>query len=144
MQHPTGTKIYYQVQTPERGKYHGQPQGKMLPPKQLPTPSQINTTVQRIGEDWVQINRNTTYVTIHIGQMNAVILPDTIKFKEYRRLMKGPEKLKCKRAMENNIVHLLQVIRDIEGTDTRFFIHRPEVPKDSKVTYILIVYDFRH
>ena len=43
--------------------------------------------------------------------------------------------------MANNIGCLFQGIRDIEGTDMCFFIHRHEVPQDRKVAYRYIVCD---
>ena len=41
--------------------------------------------------------------------------------------------------MENDIGSLFQVIGDIKGTDACLFIHRHEVPQDSKFTYSRIV-----
>ena len=58
--------------------------------------------------------------------------------------MKGPDKPKWSRAMENEIGRLFQGIRDIEGTYTCFFIHKYEVPQDRKVTYRRIVCNIRH
>ena len=66
------------------------------------------------------------------------------KPQEYRHLMKGPDKPKWSRAMENEIGRLFQGIRDIEGTYTCFFIHKYEVPQDRKVTYRRIVCNIRH
>ena len=53
--------------------------------------------------------------------------------------MKGPDKPKWTRVMENDIGSLFQVIGDIKGTDACLFIHRHEVPQDSKFTYSRIV-----
>ena len=36
------------------------------------------TTVHRIGKDWVHTNKPTGEVTIHPGQINAVLLPETV------------------------------------------------------------------
>ena len=44
------------------------------PNKAVPTYS-----VQKTGEDWAHTNKTTGYVTIHPGQMNAVICLDTRK-----------------------------------------------------------------
>ena len=68
--------------------------------------------------------------------MDAVICQETGKSQEYRHLMKGPDKQKWTRSVENDIGRLFQGIRDIEGTYICFFIHRHEVTQDSKVTYI--------
>ena len=57
--------------------------------------------------------------------------------------MKGPNKTKWTRAFGNEIGRLFQGIRDIEGTNTCFFIHKNEALKGSKVTYIHIVCDTR-
>ena len=73
--------------------------------------------------------------------MNAVICPDTGKPQEYSHQMKGPDKPKWTRAFKNEIGQLFQGIRDIEGTNTCFFIHKNEVPKGIKVTYSRIVCD---
>ena len=54
--------------------------------------------------------------------------------------MKMNDKPKWAKAMANNIGRLFQGIRDIEVTDTCFFIHRHEYPQDIKVAYICIVY----
>ena len=75
--------------------------------------------------------------------MNTVIFPETGKPQEYRHLMKGPDKPKQTRAFGNDIGRLFQGIRDIEGTNTCFFIHKHEVPKGSKVTYSRILCNIR-
>ena len=85
------------------------------------------------------MNRTMGDVTIQTGQINAVIFPDTGKYQEYIHLMKGPYKPKWTRVEGNDSGHLFQGIRDIEGTDIFFFIHRHEVPQDSKVIYSRIV-----
>ena len=36
-------------------------------------------SVQKTGEDWAHTNKTTGDVTIHPGQMNAVICPETGK-----------------------------------------------------------------
>ena len=53
--------------------------------------------------------------------------------------MKGPDKPKWTREIETEIGRLFQGIRDIEGTEKCFFIHKNEVPQYSKVTYSCIV-----
>ena len=93
------------------------------PPRQIPNSSSNNTAVHRTGEDWVHMNRTTGEVTIHTGQMNTFILPDTVKPQYYRHPMKGSDKPKWSRAMENYIGLLFQVIVYILDTDTCLFIH---------------------
>ena len=74
-----------------------------------------------------------------MGQINAVMCPETGKSQDYRHLIKGPDKPKWTKAMTNEIERLFQVIQGIVGTDTCFFIHKHEVPQDIKVTYSRIV-----
>ena len=45
--------------------------------------------------------------------------------------------------MANEIGYLFQVIMDIEGTYMCLFVHRHEVPQDSKVTYSQILCEIR-
>ena len=73
--------------------------------------------------------------------MNAVIYPETGKNQEYRHLMKGPDNPKWTREFANETGRLFQGIQDIEGNNTCFFIHKHNVPQDSKVTYSHIVCD---
>ena len=72
---------------------------------------------------------------MHPGKMNVVICPETVKYQEYRPLMKGPYKPKWAKGKANEIGRLFQGIIDIKGIDTCFFIYRHKVPQDSKVTY---------
>ena len=73
--------------------------------------------------------------------MNAVIFRNTGKHQEYRHLIKGPEKHKRTRTIENYIGTLFQGIRDIERTDVCLFIQIHEVPQDRNVDYICILYN---
>ena len=57
--------------------------------------------------------------------------------------MKGPDKPKWKITFLNEIRHIFQGIRDIEGTNTLLFIHKHEVPQGIKVTYSRIVCEIR-
>ena len=49
-------------------------------------------TIHRKVEDWMNTNNTTVEITIHPGQINVVIFPQTVKPQEYRYLMKGLEK----------------------------------------------------
>ena len=100
-------------------------------------------SVHKTGEDWAHTNNTTVDATIHMGHINAVIFPETVKTQEYRHLMKGPDYPKRTREFANKIGKLFQGIRYIEGNNTYFFIHKHEVPQDSKVTYSQIVCDIR-
>ena len=75
--------------------------------------------------------------------MNAVIFHKPGKSQEYCHLMKVPEKYKFIKSMTNEIVLIFQFISNIKFTDNLFFVHRNEIPQDSKATYFLIVYNIR-
>ena len=65
---------------------------------------------------------------------------------EYRELMKHPDPVIRKQwnhAGANEFGRLLQGIRDIEGTDTMFFVNRKDVPEHKTVTYSRMVCDIR-
>jgi hypothetical protein len=63
---------------------------------------------------------------------------------EYMALMKDPHLQPLwKRGFGNEIGRLFQGIRDIHGTDTCLFIKLTNVPKDRKITYGKIVYDYK-
>ena len=100
-------------------------------------------SVHKTGEEWEHTKKTTGVLIIHLGQMNAEICPDNGKPQDYRHLMKGPKNPKRTRSFANEIGILFQGIRDIEGTNTCFFIHNHEVPQCSKVTYSRIVCDIR-
>ena len=76
---------------------------KIPPPRKIQNPTPTNTTVHVTGEDWVHTNRTTVEFKIHAGLMNTVISPETGKYEEYRHLMKGIDKPKWTRTMENEI-----------------------------------------
>jgi hypothetical protein len=75
---------------------------------------------------------------------NAVIHPVTGKEMEYSALMKDPRLQPLwTRCFGNECGRLFQVIWDIPGTDTCFFIDLKNIPKDRKITYGKIVCDYK-
>jgi hypothetical protein len=63
---------------------------------------------------------------------------------EYMVLMKDPFlKLLWQQGFVNNIGRLFQGIRDIQGTNTFFFVNLKSIPKGIKVTYGKIVCDYK-
>jgi hypothetical protein len=76
----------------------------------------------------------------HCG--NAVVHPVTGKEMEYTAFMKDPNLQPLwKRGFGNEAGRLFQIIRDIPGTDTCFFVELKKIPKDRKITYGKIVCD---
>ena len=63
-----------------------------------------------------------------------MISPEIGKSQEYRHPMKGTDKPKWTRAMENEIGRIFQGIRDTEVTETCFFVHKHKVSQDIKIT----------
>jgi hypothetical protein len=79
-----------------------------------------------------------------VHQANAVVHPITGKEMEYMALMKDPRLQPLwTRGFGNEVRRLFQVIRDIPGTDTCFFIKLTNIPKDIKITYGKIVCDYK-
>jgi hypothetical protein len=77
-------------------------------------------------------------------QSNAVVHPVTRKDMAYTALMKDPRLQPFwKRGFGNKCGRLAQVIRDIPGTNTCFFIKLTNIPKDRKITYCKIVCDYK-
>jgi hypothetical protein len=77
-------------------------------------------------------------------QAKAVIHPVTSKGMEYSALMKDPRLQPLwTRGFGNECGRLFQVIRDIPGTDTCFFIKLKNIPNDRKITYGKIVCDYK-
>jgi hypothetical protein len=63
---------------------------------------------------------------------------------EYTALMKDPQlKPLLTRGFVNECGRLFQGIRDIESTNTCFFITLTDIPKDRKITYGKIVCDYK-
>jgi hypothetical protein len=98
----------------------------------------------------------SAHMTIALGhnhwsqhhQANAVIHPVTGKEMEYSALMKDPRLQPLwTRGFGNECGRLFQgirdILRDIPGTDTCFFIKLKNVPKDRKITYGKIVCDYK-
>jgi hypothetical protein len=63
---------------------------------------------------------------------------------EYTTLMKNPIlKPLLKRGFGNEVGHLFQGIRYIQGTHTCFFVELKNIPKERQITYGKIVCDYR-
>jgi hypothetical protein len=63
---------------------------------------------------------------------------------EYMALMKDPDLQPLwKRCFGNEAGRLFQGIRDIPGTDTSFFVELTNIPKDRKIVYGKIVFDYK-
>jgi hypothetical protein len=68
--------------------------------------------------------------------VNAVVHPVTGKKKEYMALMKDPVLQPLwKRGFGNEVGHLFQGIRDIQGTNTCFLIELKIIPKNRQIIY---------
>jgi hypothetical protein len=77
-------------------------------------------------------------------QANAVIHPITGKEMEYMAFMKDSRLQPLwTRGFGNKYVRLFQGIRDIAGTDTCLSIKLTNIPKDRKITYGNIVYNYK-
>jgi hypothetical protein len=76
--------------------------------------------------------------------MNAVLHPASGKEMQYTYIMQHP-KLgpKYKTGFGNELGLLCQVIRDIQGTNTCFFVELSNIPKDRKITYGKLVCDHK-
>jgi hypothetical protein len=76
--------------------------------------------------------------------MNAVIHPASGKEMQYKDIIQhltlGP---KYKAGFGNELGRLCQVIRDIQGTNTCFFVELSNIPKDRKITYGKLVCDHK-
>jgi hypothetical protein len=85
--------------------------------------------------------------TEHLYQQhfeNSVVHPVTGKQMEYMALMKDPDLQPLwKRGFGNETGRLFQVIRDIPGTDTCFFVELTNIPKDIKITHGKTVCDYK-
>jgi hypothetical protein len=67
---------------------------------------------------------------------NSVLHPVTGKEMEYMALMKDPDLQPLwKRGFGNEVGQLFQGIRDIQGTNTSFFVELNKIPKDRQITY---------
>jgi hypothetical protein len=75
---------------------------------------------------------------------NAVVHPVTGQEMEYMALMKDPSfQPLWKQGFGNEVGRLFQGIRDIPGTDTCLFVDLTHIPKDRKITYGKIVFDYK-
>jgi hypothetical protein len=76
--------------------------------------------------------------------MNAVIYPVTGKEIQYTDLMKDPDLGPLfEICLSNELGRICQGIRDIDGTNTAFFVDLTSIPKDRKITYGKLVCDFK-
>jgi hypothetical protein len=130
---------------------------RVVTPRTLrPSPPRVPTRSQRLSprnlsqDDFCRMD--SAHMAIALGcnhcsqqhQANAVIHPVTGKEMEYSALMKDPRLQPLwTRGFGNECGRLFQVIRDIPGTDTFFFIKLENIPKDRKITYGKIVCDYK-
>jgi hypothetical protein len=76
--------------------------------------------------------------------MNVVIHPASGKEMQYKDIMKHPTLgPKYKTGFENELGRLCQGIRDIQGTNTCFFVELYIIQKDRKITYRKLVCDHK-
>jgi hypothetical protein len=76
--------------------------------------------------------------------MNSVIHPVTGKEMHYKDLMKDPIFGPLfEIGLSNELSRICQGIRDVDGTNTAFFIDLQNIPKDPKITYGKLVCDFK-
>jgi hypothetical protein len=76
--------------------------------------------------------------------MNAFLYPASGKEIQYKDIMQHPTLgQKYKTGFGNELGRLCQGIRDIQGTNTCFFVELPKIPKDRKVTYGKLVCDHK-
>jgi hypothetical protein len=74
--------------------------------------------------------------------MNAVINPASGKEMQYKDIMQNPTLgPKYKTGFGNELGRLCQGIRDIQGTNTCFFVELSNIPKDRKIRYGKLVCD---
>jgi hypothetical protein len=130
---------------------------RVVTPRTLrPSPPRVPTRSRRLSprnlsqDDFCRMD--TANMAIAIGdnhwsrqhQSNAIIHPFTGKEMEYSALLKDPRLQPLwNRGFGNECGCLFQGIRDIPGTDTRFFIKLTNIPKDRKITYGKIVCDYK-
>ena len=86
--------------------------------------------------------RNIANVT-KLGQINAVLNPETGKLEEYRSLRQGRDKALWIKSFANELGRLAQGIRDIKGTNCISFIKHSAIPKHKKIAYARIVCSIR-
>ena len=80
----------------------------------------------------------------NMTMINYVLHPVTVKEIQYKDLMNHPVLGPLyKIGLGNELGSLLQVIRDIKGTNTCFFIDLVEITKDRKIAYGKLVYGFK-
>jgi hypothetical protein len=76
--------------------------------------------------------------------MNSFIHPVTSKEMQYKDLMKDPELGPLfEIGLSNKLGRICQGIRDIDETNTAFFVDLANIPKDRKITYGKLVCDFK-
>jgi hypothetical protein len=110
-----------------------------------------NLSTRNLSQDdfWDMGNANPSMAlhTNHwtnIQMENTIVHPVTGKEMEYTALMKDPVLQPLwKRGSINEVGHLFQGTRDIQGTNTCFFIKLKNIPKDRKITYGKSVCDYK-
>jgi hypothetical protein len=128
----------------------------VIPRTLRPAPQRVPTRSQRLSpRNLSQDNfcgMDYAHMAIALGDnhwsrqhlANDVIHPVTRKEMEYTALMRDPQlKPLWTRGFGNECGRLFQGIRDIEGTETCFFIKLTNIPKDRNITYGKIVCDYK-
>jgi hypothetical protein len=119
-------------------------------PPRVPTGSQI-LSPRNLSQDNF-CGMDSTHMAISLGhshwsqqqQASSVIHPVAGKEMEYSALIKDPHLQPLwTRGFGNECGRLFQVIQDISGTDTSFFIDLKNIPNDRKITYGKIVCDYK-
>jgi hypothetical protein len=89
--------------------------------------------------DMETANQAIAFGTKHLTNFhlaNVVVHPVTGYKTEYMVLIKDPVLQPLwKRGFDNEVCRLFQGIRDIQGTNTCFFIELKNIPKSSQITY---------
>jgi hypothetical protein len=128
----------------------------VTPMTRNPSPPRVPTRSRNLSPRNLSQNdfcgMDTAHMAIALGNnhwsqqhlANAVIRPFTGKEMKYMALMKDPRLQPLwKRGFDNECGRLFQVIQDIHGANTCFFIKLTNVPKDRKITYGKIVCDYK-
>jgi hypothetical protein len=87
-------------------------------------------------------NHAMDYANPNVPMMNVVLHPATVKEMQYKDIMKNPTLgPQYRKGLGNELGRLCQGIRDIQGTNTCFFVELTNIPKDRKITYGKLVCD---
>ena len=79
--------------------------------------------------------------TIHYLPMNRIYNNQGGEMNIDKLLQHEPEK--CNISASNDLGHMTSGIRNIKGNNVLVFIHKKEIPRDKRIIYGNMVYDFR-